>query len=64
MFLRIREGIDVTSTFKQKKLDLVADGFDPDRTYDPIYFNDAARKAFVRVDAALYDDINQGRVRL
>ncbi len=64
VFLRIREGIDVTSTFKQKKLDLVADGFDPGRTGDPIYFNDPARKAFVRVDAALYDDINQGRVRL
>jgi fatty-acyl-CoA synthase len=64
VFLRIREGIDVTSTFKQKKLDLVADGFDPGRTHDPIYFNDPARKAFVRVDAALYDDINQGRVRL
>jgi fatty-acyl-CoA synthase len=64
VFLRIREGIDVTSTFKQKKLDLVADGFDPGRTGDPIYFNDPARKAFVRVDAALYHDINQGRVRL
>jgi fatty-acyl-CoA synthase len=64
VFLRIREGIDVTSTFKQKKLDLVAEGFDPGRTGDPIYFNDPARKAFVRLDAALYDDIDQGRVRL
>ena len=64
VFLRIRQGIDVTSTFKQKKVDLVAEGFDPGRTGDPIYFNDSNRKAFVRLDAALYDDINEGRVRL
>ncbi len=30
VFLRIREDIDVTATFKQKKVDLVKDGFDPD----------------------------------
>ena len=64
VFLRIRQDIDVTSTFKQKKIDLVKDGFDPDGTTDPIYFNDPQRKAFVRLDAALHQDINAGRVRL
>jgi fatty-acyl-CoA synthase len=63
-FLRIRRDIDVTTTFKQKKLELVAEGFDPGRTADPIYFNDPQRKAFVRVDNALYEDIVAGRVRL
>ena len=29
VFLRIREEIDVTATFKQKKIDLVQQGFDP-----------------------------------
>jgi fatty-acyl-CoA synthase len=64
VFLRIRRDGDVTSTFKQKKIDLVKDGFDPGGTTDPIYFNDPQRKAFVRLDAALYQDINAGRVRL
>jgi fatty-acyl-CoA synthase len=64
VFLRIRERNDVTSTFKQKKLALVKDGFDPSGTTDPIYVNDPQRKAFVRLDAALYDDIKAGRVRL
>jgi fatty-acyl-CoA synthase len=64
VFLRIRGEADVTSTFKQKKVDLVKQGFDPGGTTDPIFFNDPQRKAFVRIDAALYDQINSGQIRL
>jgi fatty-acyl-CoA synthase len=64
VFLRIRHDIEVTATFKQKKLDLVKQGFDPSTIGDPIYFNDPVSKAFVRVDAALYDRIRAGQVRL
>ena len=64
MFLRIRSDIEVTATFKQKKVDLVKQGFDPSTIGDPIYFNDPAIKSFVRLDAALYDDIRAGKVRL
>jgi fatty-acyl-CoA synthase len=64
MFLRMREANDVTSTFKSKKIDLVKQGFDQSQTDDPIYFNDPRRKAFVRLDSALYEDIKAGGVRL
>jgi fatty-acyl-CoA synthase len=64
VFLRIRKDNDVTTTFKQKKINLLKEGFDPSHTVDPIYFNDPQRKAFVRVDPALYDRINAGEVRL
>jgi fatty-acyl-CoA synthase len=64
VFLRVRQDIDVTTTFKQKKIDLVKEGFDPGHTSDPIYFNDPQHKAFVRLDAALTDDITAGRIRL
>jgi fatty-acyl-CoA synthase len=64
VFLRIRREIDVTTTFKQKKIDLVEDGFDPSRGSDPIYFNDPQRKAFVRIDPELYREINAGTIRL
>jgi len=64
VFLRIREEIDVTTTFKQKKTDMVEQGYDPRATADPIYFNDPQRKAFVRMDAGLFDRINAGEVRL
>jgi hypothetical protein len=42
----------------------VKEAFDPSRTSDPIYFNDPQRKAFVRMDRALFADINAGRIRL
>jgi fatty-acyl-CoA synthase len=64
VFLRIREDMDMTATFKQKKIDLAKQGFDPGITSDPIYFNDPTAKAFVRLDAALYNRICAGEVRL
>jgi fatty-acyl-CoA synthase len=64
VFLRIRKDNDLTTTFKQKKINLLKEGFDPSRTSDPIYFNDPQRKAFVRLDPALHEQINSGRVRL
>jgi fatty-acyl-CoA synthase len=64
VFLRVRQDNDVTSTFKSKKINLVKDGFDPGQTADPIYFNDPQKRAFVRLDAGLYEDIKAGRVRL
>jgi len=64
LFLRIRGEIEVTATFKQKKGNLVRDGFDPARTSDALYFNDRTRKAFVPLDAALYRRISAGEVRL
>jgi fatty-acyl-CoA synthase len=64
VFLRIRQDMEMTATFKQKKVDLVQQGFDPNTIREPIYFNDAAAKAFVPVDAALHKRICAGEVRL
>ena len=64
VFLRIRKDMEMTATFKQKKLDLAREGFDPTVIHDPIYFNDPVAKTFVRLDATLYQRINTGDVRL
>ena len=40
LFLRIKKELDVTGTFKQRKMDLVKEGFDPSRITDDLYFND------------------------
>ncbi len=63
-FLRIRDELDVTGTFKQKKLDLVREGFDPSATTDAIFFHDPEAHAFVRLDGPLYDRILAGAVRV
>jgi fatty-acyl-CoA synthase len=64
LFLRLQHEIDMTSTFKQKKVDLVRQGFNPAATSDPIYFDDPRAKAFVRLDADLYARIENGDIRL
>ena len=64
VFLRLMGEIEVTATFKQKKVDLARQGFDPTQIADTIYFNDPGRKAFVRLDKALYDRIQSGEMRL
>ena len=64
VFLRIRREIEVTTIFKQKKVDLVKQGFNPKEISDPIYFNDPVAKAFVRLDEALYERICGRHVRL
>jgi fatty-acyl-CoA synthase len=40
VFLRLCDEVDVTPIFKQKKINLVKEGFDPAASDDPIYFND------------------------
>jgi fatty-acyl-CoA synthase len=64
VFVRVRRDLDMTATFKQKKGDLVKDGFDPDTITDPIYFNDPSRRAFIPLDRAVYTDIQSGHTRL
>jgi fatty-acyl-CoA synthase len=54
VFLRIGKGIDVTATFKQRKLNLMAEGFDPKRVHDPVYVDDPQRHAFVPLTDELY----------
>jgi fatty-acyl-CoA synthase len=64
MFLRLKREIDATSTFKQRKIDLVREGFDPQKTDDPLYFKDPERGEYVPLDAALFERIQSGALRL
>lgn len=64
LFIRIRGELDLTGTFKQKKIDLVRESFDPAKTKDEIYFSDPATKSFLRVDPTLFARLNSGSVRL
>ena len=64
LFIRIRRAMDVTGTFKHTKSDLVRIGFDPSKTADEIYFYDAERADFVRVDEAMFRRIQGGQLRM
>jgi fatty-acyl-CoA synthase len=64
LFLRVCGELAVTMTFKQKKIDLVAQGFDPAGTSDAIYFDDPQTGAFVQVDPVRYARIVSEAIRL
>jgi fatty-acyl-CoA synthase len=64
LFLRLGGELELTMTFKPKKLDLVAQGFDPARTDDPLYFDDPRAGVYLPIDAALFAEIIAGRIKL
>jgi fatty-acyl-CoA synthase len=64
LFLRVAHRLEATATFKHTKTNVQREGFDPAATSDAIYFNDPAKMAFVRLDAALFARISAGKVRL
>jgi len=64
LFLRLQPEMEVTGTFKQRKVELVAEGFDPGKVADPIYFNSGIEKRFVRLDQPRYEEILSGNIRL
>ena len=63
VFLRLSPQIDVTGTFKQRKVDLVREGFDPASIADPLYFFDPESGRYERLTAARHADILEGRVK-
>ncbi len=64
VFLRLSPQIDVTGTFKQRKVDLVREGFDPAAIADPLYFFDGDSGRYERLTAERYGEIVAGRVKI
>jgi fatty-acyl-CoA synthase len=64
LFLRLSPQIAVTATFKQRKVDLVREGFDPSSLSDPIFFLDPATGGYERLTPARHAEIINGAVRL
>ncbi|MEP1906271.1 MAG: long-chain-acyl-CoA synthetase, partial [Nitratireductor sp.] len=64
LFIRLQREMEVTGTFKHRKVDLVKDGFDPDAISEPVYFNDPKANKFVLLDKPLYERICAGEVRV
>ncbi|KAM7393449.1 hypothetical protein PAMA_008208 [Pampus argenteus] len=63
-FLRIQTSLDVTETFKQQKLKLVQEGFNPANIQDPLYFLDISQKDYILLTVSLYQDIVSGKINL
>jgi len=64
LFIRLVGSLDLTGTFKFRKLDLVREGYDPSKIQDPLFFYNAAAGGYCKLDSCLYDDIISRRYRL
>jgi fatty-acyl-CoA synthase len=63
-FLRFRPKLDLTGTFKPRKVELIAQGFDPERGGDPVYFDDRHAGLYTRVDADFVAAAEAGAIPL
>ncbi len=63
LFIRVASGMDVTGNFKNRKLRLQTEGFDPTGIEDPLFFRDDDAERFVPLDQALYSEIVAGTRR-
>ena len=64
IFVRLQPQIETTGTFKYRKMDLVADGFDPAKVKDPIYFRDPTKGAYVKVTKANHAKLVEGAYKI
>jgi fatty-acyl-CoA synthase len=64
LFVRLSTSIDATETFKQKKQQLIRDGFDPGVVTDPLFLKDPATGDYRPIDRAVHARLLQGALRL
>ena len=56
--------MELTGTFKQMKLKLVEQGFDPACVQDPLYVLDDHERSYVPMTAQIYGSIVSGNLKL
>jgi fatty-acyl-CoA synthase len=64
LFVRVLPALETTSTFKLKKTELRASGFDPRVISDPLYVRNAATDAYETLTPELFAALHAGRLRL
>jgi fatty-acyl-CoA synthase len=64
VFVRLCDGLDATETFKQKKQQLIREGFDPAIVGDPLVVRDPETGDYRPVDIDVFARIAVGAVRL
>jgi fatty-acyl-CoA synthase len=63
-FVRIRQELETTATFKHQKGELAREGYDPAMTAEAIYVSNAGSRGYVRMDAELFERIQAAQMRL
>lgn len=64
VFLRIQPEMEVTGTFKHRKVDLVKEGYDPFVVKDPVYVIDAEERTYVPLSPANMQRLKSGQIKI
>ena len=57
LFVRLLPRVELTGTFKLKKVQLRNEGFDIGKVHDPLYVMDPAQRCYVPLSSDLYQQI-------
>ncbi len=63
VFVRLTKALETTGTFKYRKVDLVADGFDPSKIDGQVYVR-GGKSGYTKLTEEGYDAIQNGQTRL
>uniref|UniRef100_A0A8C2YKY2 long-chain-fatty-acid--CoA ligase n=1 Tax=Chinchilla lanigera TaxID=34839 RepID=A0A8C2YKY2_CHILA len=63
-FLRLQESLATTETFKQQKVRMASEGFDPSALSDPLYVLDQTAGAYLPLTPARYSALLAGDLRI
>jgi fatty-acyl-CoA synthase len=63
LFIRLLPALDTTGTFKIRKVDLVSDGYDPNRIKGVMYFKDPKR-GYVKLTKSVFERLQAGAFRI
>ena len=63
VFLRLQRALETTGTFKYRKMDLVAEGYDPAKTKVPTFVRHPTR-GYVKITPSVLRKIEEGAYRL
>ena len=64
LIIRIKNEIEVTGTFKHRKVELVKEGYDPKNISEPLYFCDHQSRKYVPLDNDLFGSIDNQEIKL
>ena len=64
LFLRIKKEIEITGTFKHRKVELVKDGYNPKEIKEPMYFCDHETQTYLPLDEELFAKIQNKELKL
>ncbi len=64
IFIRLVKEIELTGTFRMKKVLLQKEGYNPFDIKDPLYFLDVSSNSFIPFTTHLYQQLLDGKAKL